>query len=222
MWNFPGKSVFIAPETQHGVTPIMQFRLTYEGEVPSSQSRVADAKMRIRKSFHVQLKRLWSTSHVLRDRTVEVEGPDGAERVSLAESLAREYREFGYRFVPLAHRARQLHCQLEILLLRNDGMTRAISAGDLDNRVKTVIDALKRPRNTSDLGGFRTPEPGEDPFYVLLEDDELVSGLVVETGDLLSPTDRGDYYNRRWAKVLVTAKVVPYHVHMFNSEFLSD
>ena len=202
----------------------MHFRLTFEGEVPSSQSKVADQKMQIRKAFHVQLKRLWETHGVLSTFKMNREptNSDPRERIPLAEWLADENQEFGYRFVPLAIKRLHLHCQLHILLLRNDGLNRAISAGDLDNRMKTVIDALKRPQNASDIGSFKKPDSSEDPFFVLLEDDELVSGLTVETADLLSPTDEGDYYNKRWAKVLVTAKVLPHRVHMFNADFLSD
>ena len=61
---------------------------------------------------------------------------------------------------------------------------------DLDNRVKTLIDALKIPKKR-ELPDKAAPDLArdEDPFYVLLEDDSLVTHLSVETDVLLDPTD---------------------------------
>ena len=91
--------------------------------------------------------------------------------------MARLYNEYGYRFVPLVRDSWSLLCSLEILFLRRDASDLSvITAGDIDNRVKTIIDTLRRPRNQTELvGSDKAPREGEDPFFVPLEDDKQVS-----------------------------------------------
>ena len=59
--------------------------------------------------------------------------------------------------------------------------------GDIDNRVKTLFDALRMP-SLDELPKRDVPKRGEEPFYVLLEDDALVTGFSVITDRLLIPT----------------------------------
>lgn len=54
---------------------------------------------------------------------------------------------------------------------------------EIDNRIKTLFDALKVP-----VGIQGKPTPEEDPFFVLLQDDRLITRLSVETDTLLEPT----------------------------------
>ena len=126
----------------------------------------------------------------------------------MAEVLAEQYREFGYRFVPLVRDEISLLCSLSILFLRRDIPGSALSAGDIDNRIKTVIDALRRPRHANELVGSETPAAGEDPFFCLLEDDSQVSHLEVETDTLLDPPtdDRSDDSR---ARLVVTVELRP-------------
>ena len=74
-----------------------------------------------------------------------------------------------------------LLCSLNILFLRRDIPGSALSAGDIDNRIKTVIDALRRPRHANELAYHATPAADEDPFFRLLEDDS--SGQPPGGGD---------------------------------------
>jgi hypothetical protein len=54
--------------------------------------------------------------------------------------------------------------------------------GDLDNRLKTLLDALSVPNQDQVI-----PDPTiDDPIHCLLEDDSLVSGLEIETRRLLT------------------------------------
>jgi hypothetical protein len=64
-------------------------------------------------------------------------------------------------------------------------------AGDLDNRVKTLIDALKMPAQCSELAGA-TPSADEDPFFCLLEDDRLIYDFRVQSDRLLIPAQPGE------------------------------
>jgi len=53
--------------------------------------------------------------------------------------------------------------------------------GDIDNRIKTFIDALDMPQD--ELEGDETDEMN----YPLLENDTLVKGLEIDTERLLLP-----------------------------------
>jgi hypothetical protein len=58
--------------------------------------------------------------------------------------------------------------------------------GDLDNRVKTLIDGLRMPRQQSEINNM-APTADERPFFVLLEDDKVVYEFVVQADRLLGP-----------------------------------
>ena len=111
-----------------------------------------------------------------------------------------------------------LLCSLNILFLRRDIPGSVLSAGDIDNPIKTVIDALRRPRHANELVGNETPAADEDPFFCLLEDDSQVSHLEVETDTLLdSPTD--DRLDHSRARLVVTVELRPYYPTLFNLSF---
>jgi hypothetical protein len=110
-----------------------------------------------------------------------------------------------------------LFCSLDILFLRRDFPAGVVSAGDLDNRIKTLIDALRKPHSANELRGNETPGPGEDPFFCLLEDDDLVTALSVETDMLLDPPN-GDA-GQSQVKLVISVELKPSHVTMFNLSF---
>ena len=90
-----------------------------------------------------------------------------------------------------------------------------LSAGDLDNRVKTLFDALRKPKSKSELGGV-VPAEDEDPFFCLLEDDSLITHTNVETDTLLEPVEGlpSD------VRIVVAVTVKPYGGTMEIREFL--
>jgi hypothetical protein len=222
--------------------PRMRFRLTYEGELKASgrdpesgqRDRMAEHKQAIRKVFHGQLKQLWLTNKFLKEHRVypdEIQftpsempqkagtfggGPD--TRIPMVEAIANDYKENGYRFVPLVREEISLLCSLDILFLRRDFSMGVISAGDLDNRVKTLIDTLRKPHNANELRGNESPATGEDPFYCLLADDKLVTGLSVETDMLLDPLLTGDA-GLSQVKLVISVELKPANVTMFNLSF---
>jgi len=78
---------------------------------------------------------------------------------------------------------------LEILFLRRDNPGYLIaSGGDIDNRIKVLFDGLRMPNTVAELGGIPL-EPDEDPFFCLLEDDNLITSVSVTTDRLLIPQD---------------------------------
>jgi hypothetical protein len=220
----------------------MKFRLVYEGELrPTGRDPVggqadplAPHKHKIRQAFHRQLKHLWHVNKFLREheiyRTDYATGRSIAndaayygsglrdEKLLMLEAVAAQYHEYGYRFVPLVREQISLLCSLDILFLRRDIPGSVVSAGDIDNRLKTLIDGLRRPRNAMELAGNETPAEDEDPFFCLLEDDSQVSHLAVETDTLLDPPADGDADLRK-ARVIITVELRPYYVTTFNLSF---
>jgi hypothetical protein len=64
--------------------------------------------------------------------------------------------------------------------------------GDLDNRLKTLFDALRVPSNEQELPRVASPQAGEDPFYCVLQDDKLINGIAVTNDRLLRTTKNAD------------------------------
>jgi hypothetical protein len=66
---------------------------------------------------------------------------------------------------------------------------------DVDNRLKTLFDALRMPDSPEELGagteqGKVSPDADEDPFYVLLQDDREITHVSVMTDTLLEPVPK--------------------------------
>lgn len=74
-----------------------------------------------------------------------------------------------------------LRRELDILLFRRQELGHLVQhGGDLDNRLKTLLDALRMP-TAQEIPPGDAPGAGEQPFHCLLEDDALVSKVSVET-----------------------------------------
>ena len=115
-----------------------------------------------------------------------------------------------YNFVPLVSDQLGLMCSLDILFLRRDGPGNMISKGDIDNRLKTFLDALKTPIRLDQCGG-QMPTNDEKPFFTLITDDSLIAVLRVETDRLLEPSDaKGRARGNVKLIVHVKTKIVDY------------
>lgn len=219
--------------------PAMKFRLTYEGPLRPTQREAEDHQPHphaphqhtIRKCFHKQLKHLWATNKFLSTCRVHPKfyatprPNDGAmwasdpnEMIPYLDAVATNYHEYGYKFVPLVRDHIDLMCSLDILFLRRDVPGSIVSAGDIDNRLKTVIDALRRPKNAKEV--VENPGAGEDPFFCLMEDDKQIDRLTIEADMLLDPPQAGEEDLRK-ARVVVTVEVKPFLTTNFNLGFAS-
>jgi hypothetical protein len=86
--------------------------------------------------------------------------------------------------------------------------------GALDNRLKTLFDALSVPNQDQIVD-----DPSiSSPVYCLLEDDALVSGLTIETHRLLSSPCTG----KNEVRLLIEVDVKVIHPHLYNHLFLGD
>jgi hypothetical protein len=188
----------------------MKFRLTYEGRLNSGASATAKHKHEIRRIFHPQLRALWNTHPFFKTDEAWVYNPPRTkvQHTSRKSQLGELFSRCGYKFVPIASNDLLVHCSLDILFLRPDPPGQLLKSGDIDNRVKTLLDALKMPRSEQDLGGYLTPQADEDPFFVLLEDDGMVTRLAVETDTLLQPTS--DKAGQQDARLVISATLTPY------------
>jgi hypothetical protein len=214
----------------------MRLRLTYNGPLrsggnprnPMHEKRIATHKHDIRRQFHHQLKHFWATNRFLSETQFEPDAfakllpanarrfyKDGTVRRPMALILADSYQHSGYRFVPLVRKEIKLTCSLRVLFLRRDFPAPVLDAGDIDNRLKTLVDALRMP---SQAEVSEPPKPDEDPFYVLLDDDRQVTHVELESDAALAPENPGDT-DPSFARLVVTVEIHPYDVNMFNMNF---
>jgi hypothetical protein len=110
------------------------------------------------------------------------------------EHIADDHQRCGGRFVPLVSHQGGYTCALDILFLRRDGPGKISSGGDLDNRIKVLFDGLRMPNTIAEIGGLPI-DADENPFFCLLEDDQLITGLTVTTDRLMTPLTPQDRIN---------------------------
>jgi len=198
----------------------VQFRLIYSGSLPAEGASGGRAKEKqlIRKVFNKQLRELWQqhpdlraqaeTRYLIHTPHDDAGFPLGyrlitpvypgntvspaAEKVKTwVEHIADDHKRCGGRFVPLVSKAGGFTCSLDILFLRRDNPGALVRhGGDIDNRVKVLLDGLRMPDTVSEMASMPF-EADEDPFYCLLEDDALVTSVSVNTDRLLLPQGDG-------------------------------
>jgi hypothetical protein len=197
----------------------MEFRLTYAGRLHSNNERRERQRSlkvhELRKVFHRQLKVLWDSYPVLAEvkrsgstlsgSTVYV--VSASETISLKQTFERE----GFNWLPLVTRENGLICSVDILMLRTGPPGEALA--DIDNRLKPVFDALRMAQTPNELGaqtseGRVKPEEGEDPFYVVLEDDKLITHLSATTDTLLEPVP--DVPRNEAVRLVINVTIRPY------------
>lgn len=70
-------------------------------------------------------------------------------------------------------------------MLRPSSPGDLVNKGDIDNRLKTLLDALSAPAQPTQIPDGMPATSDEDPMHVLLEDDSLITRLNVETERLI-------------------------------------
>jgi hypothetical protein len=196
---------------------VMEFRLLYQGILTANGS-VAD-KFAIRRQFHPQLRNLCSEHPILRSQFVAWGSHDAQQ--ALGESYTAEgafqfgirryadTRMNGFCFLPLSKKEWQLRCSLDVVFLRREKPSRVFMRGDIDNRFKTLFDALQMPQNGQEIGS-EVPQSDEDPFFVLLQEDDLIADVSLTTDRLLDiPFAR--QYDRDYSVLVINVKLQPTH-----------
>lgn len=133
----------------------------------------------LRQNFHRQLKTLWN--HPPLAGHASLLQPKNSDAYSSLRSLG------DFIFAPLVTAEMNLVAELNITLMRPEPAGNLITqGGDIDNRLKTLLDALTMPRHKNALPNC-APTADQTPFFCLLEDDNLVTAVSVRTEHLLEP-----------------------------------
>jgi hypothetical protein len=141
-------------------------------------------KHHIRRYFSSQLETLWKIHPVL--SRFDVNG-------SIQAGLAKRFEKGGVEIVPLILADFNLTCELDIALLRPDTPGKIIlEGGDIDNRIKVLLDALRVPKDVNEMP-LKPGEVNPKRIYCLLQDDSLITGIRIKTDRLLTP-DTSDKY----------------------------
>lgn len=153
----------------------MEFTLYYRGTLRAN-GRAKD-KHELRKHFHKQLSVLWTQKPL-----------KAFSKNLLNESypcnLLRKVGNFS--FAPLVAERIALIAELYISLLRPESPGAIITqSGDIDNRLKTLLDALRMPKSPEEIPQDTAVGINENPFFCLLEDDNLITRISVTTDRLL-------------------------------------
>jgi hypothetical protein len=178
----------------------MQFRLLYEGPIaPWGRSSNPEGIHKIRMDLHPQLKALWRYKP-LSDVTRFLRETARPGEIAIFE------RRNNVLFAPLVTQKNHLACELSIALLRQQPPGQLLGeGGDIDNRLKTLLDALRMPSKLEAQQAHIDTRPDDDPIHCLLQDDSLVTKVSVETDRLLRPADdRFDLVAIIQVRVLVT------------------
>jgi len=151
----------------------VDFTLIYEG--PLAANGRPEQKHDIRRRLHPQLKELWTHPPLSQFYWKTHRGSAHLRTVA------------GHEFGSVVHPEWHFNAKLRLLMLRPEPPGRIVtSGGDIDNRLKTLFDALACPRHDQDVPRSWVPEEGEQPLHCLLEDDGLISEVAVETDRLLA------------------------------------
>ena len=156
----------------------MEFRLIYRGILKGKGN--AKQKQQIRRVLHPQLLELWNQPPLTDFHSAL---PGGVTAPS-ENPFARKVGLFTFR--PLVNSEYAVIAKLDITFLRPEPPGVLVSnSGDIDNRIKTLLDALRMPHNSDEMPTGDTPKDNEDPFCVLLHDDSLITHLSITTDRLL-------------------------------------
>lgn len=218
--------------------PLVKFRLFYQGPLFASKGDAFDEqvdrrrghKHSLRHAFHRQLRHYWQTHpwlsttsagwDVLGLKRDELDLPAAGmphRSPYMWEHLARLHEVQGIKFVPLVCAEFKLLCELDILMLRRDRPGGIFQSRDIDNRLKTLFDALRMPKNGLELDGIEV-EDEDRPMFTLLQDDSLITNVSVETDELLDPPEESGK-DDSYVRLLIDVKLHPYDINMFNLSF---
>ena len=137
--------------------------------------------------------------------------PATKEIIDLCESINKH----GAWFRPLVRESFALHCGLGIVFLRREPPGNIYQGGDLDGRMKTLIDALAMPQHIEQVLDNNTSSEFE-PIMCLLEDDSMISGLEIKSERLLGNSQEASDF----VKLTIEVDVRVRRATVYNQSFL--
>lgn len=166
----------------------MRFTLTYRGPLRGNSGGVAH-KHEIRRALHPRLRELWSHEPLSHQRNKWLDSPPDPNTLDTVTAL-REVA--GHSFAALVQVPLKLVVELDVLLLRPEDPGAILQRADIDNRLKTLFDALRCPSTAQEVPAEWSPSVAERPLHCLLDDDRLVTRVNVDTDRLLAPKSADD------------------------------
>ena len=159
----------------------MRFRLHYRGPLKSNGN--PRDKQALRRKLSTQLKELWNQAPLV-DQRDEFLNP--CYELSVIKKIG------DWNFASVVDSRNNLVAELDITLLRPEEPGSVITkGGDIDNRLKTLLDALSIPQ-PNQIPADDTPGADEDPFHCLLEDDNLITSIRATVDRLLDSKDNDE------------------------------
>ena len=159
----------------------MEFYLKYDGPLKSNAG--AKDKHKIREYLYPQMKKLWDIKPLnhLKEVFLNSERP---------LSVIKEVD--GVVFAPLVSSVLKFICQLDITILwpEEPGVISEFG-GDIDNRLKTLFDALQCP-DINQIKPVKESFADKQPFFCLLENDKLITSVNIHTHTLLCSKNEAD------------------------------
>ncbi|HCO96073.1 MAG TPA: hypothetical protein DIU00_19390 [Phycisphaerales bacterium] len=158
----------------------MEFYLKFDGPLKSNVG--AKDKHNIREYLYPQLKNLWDIEPLNRRKNFlkQENKPSVLKKID------------GIIFAPLICNALEFICQLDLIMLwpETQGVI-SKHGGDIDNRLKTLFDALQCP-DINQIQPVKDRFTDKQPFFCLLEDDKLITSVNVKTHTLLCSENKTD------------------------------
>ena len=157
----------------------MKFTLHYRGPLPSNGG--PGDKCRIRNALMPQLKDVWKHMPLDQEQWLDPE-----YELTTVKDVA------GQPFSAIVTDTHNAVAELNILFLRPEPVGGLVTpGGDIDNRMKTLLDALSIPHP-----GQLSDKHSHDQFggisHCLLEDDNLICGLNISVDRLLGPAEENE------------------------------
>jgi hypothetical protein len=184
----------------------MPFRLFYRGPLRSNGSK--NDKHAIRLALHSQLAKLW-TEEPLSDYREYLIKQTPSNEIDLLYTVG------SHTFACLVSDRLKVHAELDILFLRPQPPGQIISSGgDIDNRLKTLFDGLRRPLDAAELPTESLLPHIPNPCHCLLSDDGLITKISVTTDNLL------DAQNKDEVVLIITTTVKKMPVTFDNASYI--
>ena len=191
----------------------MPFRLTYSGPLRSDGSK--EHKHEIRLAIHPQLAKLWDQKRwgYLR-KLGYLTGDGGTVGISILHKVGNK------DYACLYTERLELNVELDILLLRPEEPGRIVKHSkngnniDIDNRLKTLFDALQKPHNEQALPRGDLLNKTPDICHCVLSDDSLISHVSVTADTLLDAKNDDDVL------LIITVTAIPIRPTIGNTDYI--
>jgi hypothetical protein len=184
----------------------MEFTLFKHGQIKSKESPKGKHDLRI--EFHYQLKKLWGLSSWDHDKNENWQkDPWKTNDLNLWKTNNKLYKEkLKKNFICLVTKDLDMYVELKV----NFYVPKGTPFRDIDNKLKTICDALKLPDkdkqgNIPEYIKYWEQMDEENPLVCLLEDDELIYNINADTDYLLG--SQKEFLKRKEMLCIINVKI---------------